>query len=988
MKFRISGKDAIYVLAFLVLLFYLCTLLTGNIHTWSSDGSFAGLNPFPGLGKDVIASTFIIFILAIVLIFASVSSYVFERKDGIGLEIKDKESKGYNRWAKEKEMKADPGIVEVDPTAQETNAAGIPLINDGKKLWVDNGEYHNLVIGSTGSGKSQTCVEPMVELLIKKGESMIITDPKAELYRAASDYLRERGYQIIVLNFRDPQNGNAWNPLTLPYQYYKDGNKDKATELLDDVASNILYDPNNKGEPFWEKSAADYFSGLSLGLFEDASIEEINLNSISYMSTVGEDKFAASNYIKEYFTMKGEASNAYIFASNTINAPTETKGGILSVFRQKIRQFASQENLSEMLAYSDFDMRDIGKQKTAVFIIVHDEKTTYHGLATIFIKQCYETLIDVAQQNGGKLPYRTNFILDEFANMPPLRDVTSMVTAARSRAIRFTFIIQNFAQLKSVYGDNDAETIKGNCGNLIYLISTELAALEEISKMCGEVKSDDKDKTASTPLVTVTDLQKLKLFEAIIIRWRLSPFKTKYTPNYKMNWGHPKSEASFITRKKKEVKNFDIKTFVKEKKRKNMLEAFDKDSGGSGGSGMGFDPFAAAGARGTNPFARPSGSSSFGGDDDLFGGMSGGNGLGGGLDLDAMMKDIDRKIAELDAEEARQKEEEEKKAKEGKIVEEKDNNLPEESSSKLENTGDIKLNISENDDNNYEDIDKEFNINNVDRELNIKDVSDKNITINNEINIEQPVKKEQMNLYDDYDEVKVPNNTFNIFNSNVQNNEVSIGKEKSNIAVAVSSPNDDVFKFDDLPKVEDAEVVQPTYNSGEVVSTDNDVAYNIYSNLQKNTNDDISKLENTKKELFNDEKNVINYSVGRKPSTISESVKEVEEDISNKYVDFKEDIADTGDDLREDLSNINDSIKAYNNDFNDKIRTVNNNVKEDITKLNNDSVKAINNVSNVITNSEEVVEDKVNVNIDPDNVNIGNNVISDDEFFDDFFGDD
>ena len=76
------------------------------------------------------------------------------------------------------------------------------------------------------------------------------------------------------------------------------------------------------------------------------------------------------------------------------------------------------------------------------------------------------------------------------------------------RAIRFTFIIQNFAQLKSVYGNEDAETIKGNCGNLVYLISTELAALEEISKMCGEVKSKDDEKTASTPLVTVTDLPK------------------------------------------------------------------------------------------------------------------------------------------------------------------------------------------------------------------------------------------------------------------------------------------------------------------------------------------------------------------------------------------------------------------------------------------------------------------------------------------------
>ena len=97
-------------------------------------------------------------------------------------------------------------------------------------------------------------------------------------------------------------------------------------------------------------------------------------------------------------------------------------------------------------------------------------------------------------------------MLDEFANMPPLKDVTTMITAARSRKIRFTMIIQNFAQLDSVYGKEDAETIRGNCGNIIYLITTELKALEEISKMCGEVKSKKDDKTASTPLVTVSDL--------------------------------------------------------------------------------------------------------------------------------------------------------------------------------------------------------------------------------------------------------------------------------------------------------------------------------------------------------------------------------------------------------------------------------------------------------------------------------------------------
>ena len=1002
MRFRISAKDAIYVVAFLLLLFYLCALLTGNIHTFSTDGSFSGLNPIPGLSKDVIASTFIIFILAIILIFASVSSYVFERKKGIGFEISEKDSKGYNRWAKEKEMKADPGIVEVEPTAQETDAAGIPLINDGKKLWVDNGEYHNLVIGSTGSGKSQTCVEPMVELLIKKGESMIITDPKAELYRAASDYLRQRGYNIICLNFRDPQNGNAWNPLTLPYQYFKDGNKDKATELLDDVASNILYDPNNKGEPFWEKSAADYFSGLALGLFEDATIEEINLNSISYMSTVGEDKFAASNYIKEYFTMKGEASNAYIFASNTINAPTETKGGILSVFRQKIRQFASQENLSEMLAYSDFDMRDIGKQKTAVFIIVHDEKTTYHGLATIFIKQCYETLIDVAQQNGGKLPYRTNFILDEFANMPPLRDVTSMVTAARSRAIRFTFIIQNFAQLKSVYGDNDAETIKGNCGNLIYLISTELAALEEISKMCGEVKSDDKDKTASTPLVTVTDLQKLKLFEAIIIRWRLSPFKTKYTPNYKMDWGHPKSEASFVTREKKEVKNFDIKTFVKEKKRKNMLESLDN---GNKGSGMGFDPFAGSGRPSVNPFGGgrpPMGDDMFGGGSG-FGGGSLGGGLGGGIDLDAMMKDIDRKIAELDAEEARQKEEEAKK-KENEVkdakVEEKpsiDVNLP-----------DVKVGINDTDPNIK--LDTDLNVNIV--EPDIKPVVEKvevskpsfnmfdsdddtkelNLTVPNvKVNVngdiikkEEPVKKSQLNLYDDYDEVKVPDVSFNL-NSSLNNNEISLGKEKANVAVAVSSPNDDYFKFEELPKVEDAEIVKPSYPSGVVVTTGEDnKAYDMYTSLPKSvkystadlktSDDDVKVFEDKKKELFDND--VVDYS-----NSINNTVKDYSNTINDTVKDYS--------------SSVNDTVKDYSNQI-DNISSAYNEVRKDVREVKDNTVDIKNNIVNTYQQVDNTInkvqnsvnEDKVNVNIDPDSVKVDSSVISDDEFFDDFFGDD
>ena len=593
MRFKVTPKDLMLFAFYCVILLYFCAITVTNFVSLSNDGTFAGLLPFKAFSFEYIGYTFALFVAVLLLIFSSVSSYIFDKEKGFGfgLHLSDKAGDGYSKWATEKEIKNDKGIVKVSPLDKETPAAGIPLINKGNAMWVDNGEYHNLIIGSTGSGKTETVVKPLVNLLSKKGESMVITDPKGEIYEYCGEYLKNQGYKIIILNFREPSRGNAWNPLYLPYQYFKSGNGDKGIELLEDVALNILYDPKSGSDSdFWEKSAADYFSGLALGLFADAKEKEINLNSINYMSTVGEERRGTTPYIKEYFTLKGENSKEYIFASNTINAPAETKGGILSTFRQKIRMFSTRESLSEMLSYSDFDMREIGNEKTAVFLLIHDEKKTYHGLMSIFIKQCYETLVDCAQANGGKLKYRTNFILDEFANMPPLKDVDSMVTAARSRAIRFTFIIQNYAQLNDVYGEEIAQVIKGNCGNLVYLISTELKALEEISKMCGEVKSKDKDKTASTPLITVSDLQKLKLFEAIIIRWRKNPFKTKLTPDFKMDWGINFGKAVLPTRETHPVEEFDVKAFVSEKKKDETMN--NPLMGGMNPlMGGGFNPF-------------------------------------------------------------------------------------------------------------------------------------------------------------------------------------------------------------------------------------------------------------------------------------------------------------------------------------------------------------------------------------------------------------
>ena len=677
MKFRVSKDDLIIFIVFCILLLYLCAIAVLNFVTFGQKGELWGLNPFPAFGSQYLFITLTLFVATLIVIFTSVSSYIFSREKGpgIGIKIGEKEEKGYNRWAKLKEIKEAFGVEKMQASDSKSKVAGIPLYCDKKdNIWVDNGDFHTMVIGSSGSGKTRCVVKPLVNILAKNDESMIITDPKGEIYQESAGYLKSLGYNVVVLNFREPSRGNAWNPLALPYQFYKNGNKDKAIELLDDVSSSIL-DNTNKNDPFWDKSASSFFSGLALSLFENAKEEETNLNSINAMATDGDVRFGTSKYINEYFKMMGTKSNAYTFASGTIESPNETQGGILATFREKIRTFTSRDSLSEMLGHSDFNMRDIGNGKTAVFIIIHDEKTTYHGLATIFIKQCYETLIDVAQENGGKLPYRTNFILDEFANMPPLKDVDSMVSAARSRLIRFTFIIQNYAQLNDVYGKEVAEVIKGNCSNTIYLISTELAALEEISKVCGEVKSKKDDKTASTPLITVTDLQHMMYPDAILLRLRSHPFKTKLPLNDKVNWGHEITPAPYPKRELKPISIFDIQEYVKEKKKEQTMNSMSTPLGGMN---QGFNPFMGPMGGPMGPMGGPMGPSTISpsqiGQLESIGNQMNSmpkNPFGPGglseIDIDQMMRDIDKKIAELDAEEARKKEELARMEKESKV---------------------------------------------------------------------------------------------------------------------------------------------------------------------------------------------------------------------------------------------------------------------------------------------------------------------------------
>ena len=648
LKFRAEKKDfvAFGVVSLIVLL--ILAIAVSNVLSLVQTGVPTGLNIFSNMTGNTIAITIFLWLAVIGVVFGSVSSYFFEREKGFGFTDTPKEN-GYSRWAKDKEIMTAKDVKSIPFLATTAESGGVPVIYDKKKsiAYIDDSNMHTLVIGATGSGKTAGVINPTMKMLMKAKESIIITDPKGEIYEDNYKILKDAGYQIIVLNFREPQKGSCWNPYDLPYKFQKEGNFDKANELLNDLSTNIVVDGQGQ-DPFWQNAAADYLTGLGLALFQDAPLDEININSINLMINQGEERFGASTYMKEYFKMQDPTSPVAINLAGTVTTADETKAGIMTVLQQKVKTLAVTRNLSEMLSKNDFDMASVGEKPTALFMIIQDEKTTYHSLATIFIKQCYECLISTAYKHGGALPVRTNFLLDEFANMPKIKDISTMVTAARSRHIRFTFIIQNFAQLDKVYGKEDAQTIRGNCINTIYLLTGELSALEEISKLCGDkivrVGKDKKEETR--PLVTISELQRMKPDEYVLVRHRCPPYKGKLMMDYNTNFGFGVGndiygkDVVYPERTMGEVKTFSVKDFVKEKKQQGMSNPNPSTSSTPVGVPGGF-------AGMPSPFSsdRPSNPGS------LFGGEQ---------DIDEIIKNIDRQIAALEAEEKASKEKEER----------------------------------------------------------------------------------------------------------------------------------------------------------------------------------------------------------------------------------------------------------------------------------------------------------------------------------------
>lgn len=475
---------------------------------------------------------------------------------------------------------------------------GIPIIaEEGKKDYKITfaKPAHTLIIGTTGSGKTTTFINPTVQILANtKGKpSMLISDPKGELYALHAKSLIKRGYDVKVLDLRNPYCSIRWNPLEKPYEMYQemlsledkvvvneeegyyvfedkiyyDVNEknaavqvrkqaifDEVYEDLNDICS-VLCPVKSKNEPIWESGAKNFILAITLAMLEDSEKPELGMtkekfNFYNVMKIATNTQNDCEDLI-EYFAGRSPISKSVSLSKQVLDASDKTRGSYLSTIFDKLSLF-SDMSICSLTSANEIDLGEIATKPTALFLQIPDEKETRHTLAGMVILQTYKALVAKANTYPDlSLPRSVYLLLDEFGNLPQIHKLEQMITVGRSRKIWLALVVQSYAQLAKVYDDKSADIIKSNCNIQLFIGTTDLKTIDEFSKKCGNYSIIQKNVSFSSsnsgvgssisvkerPLIYPTELQQLNsakdMGNAIVNIFGFPPVKSKFTPSFK-----------------------------------------------------------------------------------------------------------------------------------------------------------------------------------------------------------------------------------------------------------------------------------------------------------------------------------------------------------------------------------------------------------------------------------------------------------------------
>ena len=442
---------------------------------------------------DCIAATFssaglkgIIAILVIVIIVAVLNINRIEkwrrnRKNGRGFERSESNSHGSANELSFNDMKERFEVSTVD------ESRGVILGEIRDKLVClprdKKGNKNIAVVGSSGTGKSRVVIRNALFQMMINGESVVLTDPKGELYADTAYLFALYGYEIKVLNLVDIERSDGWNPMEDVVKQ-----PEKATVLAKSLIINTS--TSNGGDKFWDDVAENLLKGLILwvALDENLTSAEKNLAEVYRLITMeSENEFCLLlGRLSDKHPAK-QAFNTYLMSTESVRMSTRaglaTRLGILQ--EKRVKDFFSS---------ADINLCTPAERKCVYYVVTSDNDMSKNMITALFFTCLMQSVLAYAdKQPDKKCAVPVNFVLDEFNNVGKLgisadgSDFARFVSTCRSRAINVTFAVQGIGQLQNRYGNCLWSDILNNCDTQILLGCNDLITAEYFSARSGEI---------------------------------------------------------------------------------------------------------------------------------------------------------------------------------------------------------------------------------------------------------------------------------------------------------------------------------------------------------------------------------------------------------------------------------------------------------------------------------------------------------------------
>ncbi len=372
---------------------------------------------------------------------------------------------------------------------------------NGKQFYYNSEDTHSIIIGATRCGKTRCDVLQSICLLGLAGESIVATDPKGELYLYTAHFLERLGYEVITLDFKNPAKSNQYNFLQPVIDAVNMDNIPLAIKRARNVSHTLIADGEH-AEPIWTDGARAVVTAAIMAVVVDnmdhpeyqnlCNVFHFITNMCKSINVENRSKIPLNDYIKDI----GDRHPARAALGVSEIAPSKMRGSFYTSSLTNLELF-TDPNICDLSSCTDFDLYATGKRKRAIFIILPDHEKIYHPIASLFVSQHYQTMVDVSDQNGNRLPRRVNFVLDEFGNFVKIPDFDVAITVGGGRGVRFNLVLQDFNQLEKQY-DTAAKTIRANCENWIYLQTDNSETLRELSDKLGKYTIKSPSLSGST----------------------------------------------------------------------------------------------------------------------------------------------------------------------------------------------------------------------------------------------------------------------------------------------------------------------------------------------------------------------------------------------------------------------------------------------------------------------------------------------------------